>query len=73
MFSKVKSLTTIKLLLHVLIYFFLQLGNFLRNYFGVVYCHCFSYVKKKFIATYLIRCDFESCVTLMSFVLLEGH
>lgn len=45
-FSKVKSLTAIKLLLHILIYFSLQLGNVSKTYFGVLCCHCFSYIKK---------------------------
>jgi len=53
-FSKVKSLTAMKLLLHILIYFSLQLGNVLKTYFGVLYCHYFTYIKKN-ICSYLFH------------------
>lgn len=62
-FSKVKSLTAIKFLLHILIYFSLQLGNVSKTYFGVLYCRYLSFIKKIFVATYSIHSEFETCVT----------
>lgn len=62
-FSKVKSLTAINFLLHILIYFSLQLGNFSKMYFGALYCHYLPFIEKIFVATYPIPSELETCVS----------
>lgn len=68
--SKVKPLTAIKFLLHILIYFSLQLGNIPKMYFGVPYCHYLPFIEKTFVATYSIHSEFETCVTSFSVFIL---
>lgn len=62
-FPKVKSLTAVKLLLHILIYFSLQLGNVSKSYSGLLHCHCLCIKITIFVFTYSIHCQFETYAT----------